>query len=186
MKYLAILHCTTWVSCSLWWSNSTSPPHQLLWAFYACYGCSAAQIRNNISSVRKAWKGMYHAGTHLRLWEKSCEIDSWVLYTSLTMICWVRLGILLPDSGEVSTFTWVKHTAVLNTSDVKPCWTVGRWGAMKRCFQSLKIWIPTRLYSFVYCRVFWVWIISCFMCLLVGITWGKIRKLPLQGLLWQY
>lgn len=170
MKYLAILHCTTRVSCSLWWSNSTSPPHQLLWAFCACYGCSAAQIRNNISSVRKAWKGMYHAGTHLRLWEKSCEIDSWVLYTSLTMICWVRLGILLPDNGEVSTFTWVKHTAVLNTSDVKPCWTVGRWGAMKRCFQSLKIWIPTRLYSFVYCRVFWVWIISCFMCLLVGIT----------------
>lgn len=66
-----------------------------------------------------------------------------------------------------------KHTTVCNTSDVKSCWTVGRWRAKKRCFLPLKIWIPICPYFFVYCKLFWVWIISFHISLLVGMNLGK-------------
>lgn len=63
----------------------------------------------------------------------------------------------------------------------------GRWRTMKRCFLPLKIWIPIWSYSFDYCKLFWVWIISCFteVYWLVWI-WRMISTLSLWGLLWHY
>lgn len=54
------LHCTTSVSCCLWWSNRTGPPQWFLWVSYHAMGApqqGGPQLRNNISSVRRAWEG---------------------------------------------------------------------------------------------------------------------------------
>lgn len=55
-------------------------------------------------------------GATLRLGEKTCETDLWVLCTSLPMICWMRLAILSFASGEVTThWSQPKVLRVLNT-----------------------------------------------------------------------
>ena len=52
----------------------------------------------------------------LRLGEKTCETDLWVLYTSRPVICWMRLGILSLASSEVTTqWSQPKVLGVLNS-----------------------------------------------------------------------
>lgn len=78
--------------------------------------CSRVVHRSQIPSLQF---GEHGKGLVLRFGENTHETDLWVLYTSLPMICWIRLGVLLLASGEVTTqWSQPKILGVLNTMGV--------------------------------------------------------------------
>lgn len=75
--------------------------------------CSRVVHRSEIISFQL---GELRKGLILIVGEETCETNLWVLYTSLPMICWMRLGVLALVSGEVTT-QWLQFEVlgVLNT-----------------------------------------------------------------------